>query len=113
MHLDGKCNLYFVMIESNKSATLIVYIAITPFQSERFRDQLYVLLPFEEGLRISGGITRFSGGGGMDGEISRHLQSIKGEGGELKKIDCQFTVDEGGSDEKYYTAFWAISQNLL
>ena len=64
MHLDGKCNLYFVMIESNKSATLIVYIAITPFQSERFRDQLYVLLPFEEGLRISGGITRFSGGGG-------------------------------------------------
>ena len=40
MHLDGKCNLYFVMSESNKSATLIVYIAITPFQSERFRDQL-------------------------------------------------------------------------
>ena len=65
MHLDGKCNLYFVMIESNKSATLIVYIAITPFQSERFRHQLYVLLPFEEGLRISGGITRFSGGNGQ------------------------------------------------
>lgn len=49
----------------------------------------------------------------MDGEISRHLQSIKGEGGELKKIDCQFTVNEGGSDEKYYTAFWGISQILL
>ena len=49
----------------------------------------------------------------MDGEISRHLQSIKGEGGELKKNECQFTVNEGGSDEKYYTAFWAISQNLL
>ena len=32
----------------------------------------------------------------MDGEISRHLQSINGEGGELKKIDCQFTFNEGG-----------------
>ena len=39
----------------------------------------------------------------MDGEISRHLQSIKGEGGELKKIDCQFTVNEGGSDKKNIT----------
>lgn len=48
----------------------------------------------------------------MDGEISRHLQSIKEEGGELKKIDGQFTVNEG-SDEKYYTAFWGISQILL
>ena len=48
----------------------------------------------------------------MDGEISSHLQS-KREGGELKKIDCQFTVNEGGSDEKYNTAFWGISQILL
>ena len=48
----------------------------------------------------------------MDGEISRQLQSIKEEGGELKKIDCQFTVNEG-SDEKYYTALWGISQILL
>lgn len=48
----------------------------------------------------------------MDGEISRHLQSIKEEGGELKKIDCQFTLNEG-SDAKYYTAFWGISQILL
>ena len=40
----------------------------------------------------------------MDGEISRHLQSIKEEGGELKKIDCQFTVNEG-SDENITQPF--------